>query len=440
MREAAPRRRMSGRGWTIVILCVILGIGVLVGAGYFVNKALFSEKSGEGSSFSLEASPVYNEALYDINQYYFKPFSEAKITDAAEKAVKDAQKKGETSPDKLLDVGLTALGKALDDEHSGYMNASQNKRLTEDLSGSFYGVGFTLKVDKDKEGKGTDRPKVVSVIKDSPSDKAGVKKDDLIMSVDGKDTKGVPLDTVILWIRGKNGTKVNIKAKRGDESLDFNMVREKITIPDLETEIVDGKYGVLRLFEFNSGVGQKVRDAVRDMQSKGVQGFILDLRNDPGGLLDEAVKVSSVFINDGVIVSYQTKGSPKVDEKARGGAETALPLVVLTNGGSASSSEIVAGAIKDHKRGTLVGTKTYGKGSVQKVYELDNDGAMKLTISLYYLPNGESIDGTGIEPDVMVEAKDDPNEDQIQLDRAKQVLQNLIDGKPPTGVLLQLAA
>jgi carboxyl-terminal processing protease len=431
---------MSGRGWTIVALCVILGIGVLIGAGYIVDKALFSKKSGSGASFSLEASPVYNEAMYDIKQYYFKPYSEAKITAAAEKAVKDAQKKGVTSPDKLLDAGLTALGKALDDDHSGYMNPSQNKRLSQDLSGSFYGVGFTLKVDKDKEGKGTNRPKVVSIIKGSPSDKAGVKKDDIIMSVDGKDTKGVPLDTVILWIRGRNGTKVDIKAKRGDKDLDFNMTREKITIPDLETEIVDGKYGVLRLFEFNSGVGQKVRDAVRDMKSKGVQGFILDLRNDPGGLLDEAVQVSSVFINEGVVVSYQTKGSPKVDEKARGGAETDLPLVVLINGGSASSSEITAGALKDHKRATLVGIKTYGKGSVQKVYKLDNQGAMKLTISLYYLPNGENIDGKGIEPDVKVEAKDDPNEDQIQFDRAKQVLQNLIDGKPPTGVILRPAA
>jgi carboxyl-terminal processing protease len=247
---------------------------------------------------------------------------------------------------------------------------------------------------------------------------------------------------VVLKIRGKKGTKVKLKVQRKGKSTDFTITRQKIDIPDFESEIVDGNIGVLRLLEFNEGVSEKVRAAVTDMQQKGVKGFILDLRNNPGGLLEEAVKVSSIFLNDGPVVSYKIKGQRTVDENASGGAATALPVVVLTNGGSASASEITAGALQDRGRATLVGSKTYGKGSVQKVFQLSNDGAAKLTIALYYLPNGESIDGKGIQPDIPVEEiKDDPTKtEQLQMNKAKEVLNNLIQGKPATGEILLLAA
>jgi carboxyl-terminal processing protease len=421
-----------------VILSVVIVFFVLAGllvAGLVIDLVLYPPKKAD--QFSLESSPVYQDALFDIKNYYYRDYSEAKITEAAKLAVEKEKKKGVSDPDKLLDAGLTALVKALGDEHSGYLSPSENKRLGEDLSGSFFGVGFTLRQDK-----ATDRPKVVTIIKGSPSEKAGVKANDTIMSVDGKDTKGEPLDAVVLRIRGKKGTKVKLKVERDGKPMEFTITRQKIDIPDLESEIVDGNIGVLRLFEFNNGVSEKVRAAVRDMQAKGVQGFILDMRNNPGGLLDEAVKVTSIFVNQGLVVSYQTKGRDKVDENASGNAETNLPLVVLTNGGSASSSEITAGALKDDGRAVLVGSKTYGKGSVQKVFELTNQGAAKLTIALYYLPNGESIDGKGIQPDVAVdEIKDDPTAtDQAQLNKAKEVLNNLIQGKPPTGEVFLRAA
>ena len=418
---------------TVVIACLVLA-GLLI-AGLVINWVLFPSKKAE--KFSLESSPVYQDTLFDVKNHYYRDFSEAKITSAAKLAVQKEEKKGETDPDKLLDAGLAALVKALGDEHSGYLTPSENKRLSQDLSGSFYGVGFTLRKDK-----ATDRPKVVTVIKGSPSDKAGIKPDDIIMSVDGKYTKGKPLDAVVLNIRGKKGTKVKLKVQRKGKALDFTITRQKIDIPDFESEIVDGDIGVLRLFEFNEGVSEKIRTAIRDMQQKGVKGFILDLRNDPGGLLEEAVKVTSLFVNDGLVVSYQSKGERSINENALGGSETTLPLVVLTNGGSASSSEITAGALKDRGRAVLVGSKTYGKGSIQRVFQLSNQGAAKLTIALYHLPNGESIDGKGIQPDVLVnEIKDDPTKtEQLQLDKAKEVLNNLIQGKPATGEILLLAA
>ncbi len=431
-----PRNRMSRRGKVILgIVIALLVLGGLFAAAVVVDRALFPED--KASDFSLKSSPVYQDALFDIKRYYYKDYSEAKITAAADQAVEKEKKKGVTSEDELLNAGLTALIKALGDQHSGYLTPTENRRLSEDLSGSFFGVGFTLRSDK-----ATDRPKVVTVIKGSPADRAGVRAEDIVMSVDGKDTKGEPLDAVVLRIRGRKGTKVRIGIQRNGKSMQFTITREKIDIPDFESELVDGNIGVIRLFEFNDGAGEKVRAGVRDLQQKGAKGFILDLRNNPGGLLDEAVKVTSVFVNDGPIVSYKIKGDKETTEYAKGGAETSLPLVVLVNDGSASSSEITAGALQDRGRAMLVGSKTYGKGSVQKVFELENRGAAKLTIALYYLPNGESIDGKGIQPNVVVpETKDNPEKtDQDQMNTAKQVLNNLMQGKPPTGEALLPAA
>lgn len=411
----------------IVILSLVV-IGGLVVAGFAINKYFFKN---EATNFSLEEQPSFRETLFDIKSYYFKQYDENKIVAAGNAAVEKDKKKGVTSTAKLTNDGIAATVKALKDAHSQYLSQNENRRLNQDLNGSFYGVGFTLREDKK-------RPKVVSVIKGSPAEKAGIKTGDVIMKVDGKDTLGESLDSVVLRIRGKQGTKVKIEVERDGKPMTFVMTREKIQIPDFEYELQDGKYGVLKLYEFNKGVGDKVRAAVKDLQAKGAQGFILDLRNDPGGLLDEAVQVASVFIPDGTIVSYQTKGQKKVDMPAKGGAETTKPLVVLVNGGSASSSEIVTGALKDRGRAEIVGTKTYGKGSVQKVFDLDNGGAVKLTISLYYLPNGESIDGKGITPDIIVTDKDPTKEEALQNEKAKQVLQNMIDGKPPTGMIQDL--
>lgn len=418
----------------IGILIGILVVGGLVVAGFAVDKALFKNNA---ANYSLQDQPVYRETLFNIKSYYFKPYEENKIVAAANAAVAKDKKKGVTNTTKLTNDGINAMVNALGDPHSQYLTAVENKRLNQDLSGVFYGVGFTLKLQNK-------RPKVVSVIKGSPSDKAGIKAGDVIMSVDGKSTLGESLDSVVLRIRGKQGTKVKIDITRNGKPMSFTITRAKIQIPDFESELQDGKYGVLKLYEFNKGVGQKVRQAVKDLTAKGAQGFILDLRNDPGGLLDEAVQVPSVFIPDGTIVSYQTKGQKKVDMTAQGGVETNKPLVVLINGGSASSSEIVTGALKDRGRATLVGTKSYGKGSVQKVFDMGSGAAVKLTISLYYLPNGESIDGKGIVPNVVVSDKDPAKEETLQNDAAKHVLQNLIEGKPATSwfvePLLQMAA
>jgi carboxyl-terminal processing protease len=432
-----PKGKLSRR--RMIVLAAVLGViilGALIAAGVLIDKLVFSQKK-TAREFRLEDSESYQEALFDIGQYFYRDYSKKKIEDAAQKAVDKEKKKGVTASSKLEDAGVRALVKALGDEHSEYLTGSEANRLNEDISGSFYGVGFMLRNDKARK-----RPKVFSIIKGSPADRAGVKRGDIILSVDGKDTEGESVDVVVTWIRGKKGTKAELKVLRPGENkeLTFNITREKIAIPELETEVIDGRFGYLKVMNFSEGIGDKVRAAVKDLKQKGAKGFILDLRNNPGGLLSEAVNVAGVFINDGTIVSYQTKGHDRVNEPAKGGAETDLPLVVLTNGISASSSEIVAGALEDRGRATLVGSKTYGKGSIQKIYELDNNGAAKLTVSLYYLPNGESIDGKGVEPNVVVEFKDDlEKEEKLQLDKAKEILDGLVK-KQTAGEALRPAA
>ena len=432
---AAPpkAKKRNGLFWVLVAIVVI---AALLGAGFLIDWAIFGKSSG--AEFKLTDSRSYQEALFDIQHYFYRDFSEAKITAAAQTAVARDKKKGITDPTTLENDGLRALVAALNEAHTDYLTKEENNRLSEDVKGSFYGVGFTL-----REDKATKRPKVYSVIQGSPADKAGVKKDDIILSVDGWNTKGQNIDVVVSHIRGKNGTTVTLVIQRPGvkKPMTFKIKRAKINIPEIESSLQNGRYGNITVFNFNRGIGDKVRAAVKDLQQKGAKGFILDLRNNPGGLLDEAVQVSNVFINDGTIVSYQTKGSPKVVETASGNAQTDLTLVVLVNGGSASSSEITAGALKDDNRAVLVGTKTYGKGSVQKIYGLSNDGAAKLTVALYYLPNGESIDGKGIIPNMVVEVKGNVQaEDKAQLDAAKKVLENLIQGKPATGMELRPAA
>jgi carboxyl-terminal processing protease len=431
---AGPQESKMSKRW-VIVLAVVLGIfliAVLIAAGVLVDKLVFSQKK-TAKEFRLTDSDSYQEALFDIRQYFYRDYSVAKIKEAAQKAVDAEKKKGVTSNLKLEETGLTALVAALKDQHSEYLTASEAESLNEDISGSFYGIGTMLREDVKLK-----RPKVFSLVKGAPAEQAGIKRDDIIISVDGKDTKGKSTDVVVTWIRGKNGTQVQLGIQRTGEKkeLNFKITRKKIMIPELETQLIDGKYGYIKVMNFSEGIGQKVRAAVKDLKQKGAQGFILDLRNNPGGLLSEAVNVASVFVNSGTIVSYQTKGHDKISESAKGNAETDLPLVVLVNGASASSSEIVAGALKDLGRATLVGTKTYGKGSIQKLYQLDNKGDVKLTVSLYYLPKGESIDGKGVTPNVVVEFKDNlDKEDSLQLDKAKQVLNDLIQKHTAGGAL-----
>jgi carboxyl-terminal processing protease len=308
---------------------------------------------------------------------------------------------------------LTALG----DPYAEYLDREGYRSFQDATAGHFSGVGLWLKVEDGKV-------RVVSVLDDTPASKAGIEADDLISSIDGRSVKGMSLDRVVQVIKGTPGSTVRIEVLRGRERITFPLMRTSIDLPTLQARLTDDHVGVIELLTFSSGVGDRVHAAVDKLVKRGAKAFILDLRGNPGGLLDEAVGVAGAFLDGGTVVSYRPPSSGEVVYSARSPAATALPLVILVDEGSASASEVVAGAIKDRGRGILVGTRTYGKGSIQTVLPLSDGSALKLTTSYYHTPSGRSIGEGGIEPDVTVEAKSG------QLAEARQILSEMLAEVP----------
>jgi carboxyl-terminal processing protease len=283
----------------------------------------------------------------------------------------------ETSQTQVTIDGLLA---SLEDTYAAYYDPNANKEFQMDAKGEFFGVGMTVGMEE-----GT--PTIGMVFKDSPAMKAGIKAGDHIVAVDGV-RKSWQLDEVVSKIRGPIGTKVTIQMARDGAAkpLSFTITRARITIPNIMGEMVGKDVGHLRLMGFNERTAEDLRTEIKALEAKGARGFVLDLRGNPGGLLSSAVGVTSLFVESGVIVRVDERGQPETEE--------------LIDGNSASASEIVAGALQDYKRATIVGEKSYGKGSVQVIRQLSNGGAVKLTNAHYLTPKGRVIDGKGVVPDV----------------------------------------
>jgi carboxyl-terminal processing protease len=311
--------------------------------------------------------------------------------------------------DTLVAGAVKGMVSSLGDPHSIYMDAKMYKDFMVETEGSFGGVGMVLGV-KDKTLT------VVSPIEGTPSDKAGIKSGDQILKIEGKDTKEMALDEAVSKIRGPEGTTVNLTIRRENESAkDIQLTRSNIQIKTVAGKMLPDNIGYIRISMFNENTGSDFSQKYKELEAEGMKGIILDLRDNPGGLLDESVKVASKFVPKGPVVSVVTRDGHRETHSSNLEA-VKYPVAVLVNGGSASASEIVSGAIQDTASGTLIGTKTYGKGSVQTVLRLDS-GAIKLTIAKYLTPNDRSINGIGIEPDIKVEMPKDGTKD-IQLDKA----------------------
>jgi carboxyl-terminal processing protease len=288
------------------------------------------------------------------------------------------------------------------DPHSSYMNSKAFRDMQVQTKGEFGGLGIEVTQDNGFI-------KVISPIDDTPASRAGVKAGDIITALDGRTVQGLSLNDAVDKMRGSPNSKITLTIKREgiDKPLEVSMLREIIHIQVVKQRMVSGDIGYVRLTQFTEQADAALKQAVRTLrqQSGGkLKALILDLRNNPGGLLDQAVAVSGDFVNQGEIVSTRARHS---EDAQRWDAKSSditggLPLVVLINGGSASSSEIVAGALQDHHRAVLLGTRSFGKGSVQTVIPLPGNGAMRLTTARYYTPSGRSIQGLGIAPDVPV--------------------------------------
>lgn len=324
--------------------------------------------------------------------------------------------------DTLMTGAIKGMVNSLGDPHSIYMDAKMYKEFMIETEGSFGGVGIVLGA---KEKVLT----VISPIEGTPGEKAGIKSGDEIVKIDGQDTKGLALDEAVSKIRGPEGTQVTLTIRRGQEVKDYTLTRSNIQIKTVSGKMLPDHIGYIRLSMFNENTGSDLMKKYQELEKEGMKAIVLDLRDNPGGLLDESVKVANKFVPKGPVVSVITRDGRR-DTSTSNLEAVKYPCVVLVNGGSASASEIVAGAIQDTGSGTLVGTKTYGKGSVQTLMRLDGGAAIKLTIAKYYTPKDRSINGIGIEPDVKVELPEHTQPGQevkdIQLDKAVEIVKSKI--------------
>jgi carboxyl-terminal processing protease len=377
---------MSPRSSTpfIAAFCVVVAFA----AGLLLGGHPGSLPGGIRDAFDLGSNEdqTRSDLIKSIEDSYYKPVDKKKLTEAE----------------------YDGLVGSLHDRFSHYFTPQETQDFNRAVNDpQFEGIGVS--VAEDKRGL-----RIVQVYAGSPAAKAGLLKDDLITGVAGKSIGGQPSDVSTAKIKGKAGTDVRLTivtpSRKANKQRDVTIKRAKVDIPAVDSKMIDRngkKIAYVQLFGFTNGAHGELRAALDKLIKQGAQGVILDLRGNGGGLLREGVLVSSTFIEDGLIVS--TKGRARAEHKypAEGDAiDKKLPVVVLVDGGSASASEIVTGALRDRHRATVVGTKTFGKGVFQEVENLPNGGSLDLTVGSYYLPSGENIGGKGIQPSVA--AKDDP--------------------------------
>jgi len=308
----------------------------------------------------------------------------------------------EVEQSEVIDAAINGMLQSLD-PYSGYMSPESFRNMNDDTRGEFGGLGIEITM----EGG---LVKVITPIEGTPADKAGVEAGDFIIRIDNKQVKGMSLMDAVKLMRGKIGTSIEITVRRPeiDEDLKFKITRAIIKIREVSSE-VKNNIGYIRLRAFNEQSHNQMIKQINKLNKNNLNGYILDLRNNPGGLLSQAIKITETFLDGGEIVS--TRGRDKNDIKIynakKGDVLKKKPLIILINQGSASASEIVAGALKDHKRAILLGEKSFGKGSVQSIIPLKNRGGLRLTTAKYYLPSGESIHEKGVEPDITVKKNKD---------------------------------
>jgi len=373
----------------VVVIAFIAGNRLQTIGDYFF--APYTNKGNQALSQNIDFSSV--EKTYDLlKSKYDGKLDMAKLQDGIQKGLVDAA----------------------GDPYTVYMSQKEAGEFEGELNGSFSGIGAEL-------GKRDDKLIVISPVDDSPAQKAGVHAGDTILKINGEDSTKLSVDAAVNKIRGDAGTDVKLTILRDDAPVELTITRAQITVPSVKSEILAGNIGYLQISRFSDDTADLASKAATDFKAKGVKGVVLDVRNDGGGLLDASVKVAGLWLDNKVVVEEREGG--KTTSSLRTGNNPPLagiPTTMLINEGSASASEILAGALHDHGAAKLIGEKSFGKGSVQELIDLPNGGKLKVTVARWYTPNGKNIDKEGIKPDVEVKlSADDFNANRDpQKDRA----------------------
>ena len=382
--------RISLRKAAVVLMLVISGLS-------------FAEDDRTGFLSNMRELKEISDIMDVIQDSYVENANAHKNKEEKNKKTpQDAQKNTKVTKKSLMQGALKGMMESLDDPHSVYFTSEELRSFQEDIKGKYVGVGMVI------QKKVGEPLTVVSPIEDGPAYKVGIKPKDQIVEIDGESTYNLTSEEASKRLKGKANTTVKVKVYREANKLTkvFELKRETIELKYVKSKMLEGGIGYLRLTQFGDNVYPDMKKALEGLQAKGMKALILDLRSNPGGELGQSIKIASMFIEKGKIVSTRQKKGEETVYSREGKYFGNFPMVVLINGGSASASEIVSGALKDYKRATLIGEKSFGKGSVQTLLPLPDGDGIKITIAKYYTPNGISIDGTGIEPDKKVEDKD----------------------------------
>ncbi len=306
--------------------------------------------------------------------------------------------------------------KKLDDPYTRFMDPDEFRNMQVETSGELTGIGIQIAQDEK-----TNKLTVIAPIEDTPAARAGILAKDIILQIDGQSTEGMDINQAVSMIKGKPGTQVRLTILRDNQQREFQITRARIELHPVRYSLQPssmGNIGYIRLTQFSANAAAEMRNAIRDLEKQQVQGYILDLRSNPGGLLFSSVEIAQMWLQDGTIVSTVDRQGKRDIEKSNHRALTDKPVVVLVDGGSASASEILAGALQDNNRAVVVGTRTFGKGLVQSVRGLGDGSGLAVTIAKYFTPNGRDINKAGINPDIVVELTEQQKESLLQ-DREK---------------------
>ena len=397
------QKKKKGYGAGIVtgiLATVLVSLLLLVGFRVITNTA---GSYASGKVTEKEVSKKLNKLNALIDKYYLY--------------------EDEIDTDKLAEGIYSGYTSALGDKYTVYYDEDETKALMESTSGTFSGVGATLTKDAD-----TGYATIVNVYEDSPAEKAGLKAGDILEKIDDHEVGDEQLDTVVSWIKGEKGTEVKITVLRDGEELELTATRDTIEVKTVSYEMKENQIGYIRVSEFDTVTYDQFKEALDDLENQGMQGLIVDLRNNPGGSLDTVTNMLRLLLPEGTIVSTKDKNGKKDEITSDGTHVFKKPMAVLVNQYSASASEIFSGAVQDYGTAKIVGVTTYGKGVVQQLMDLGDGTCLKVTIAEYYTPNGRSINGKGVEPDVEVEYQYDeenPKADN-QLDQALSTVQEEI--------------